>query len=155
MSKHTDAEKCLYAAEWYLSRRLLTEKELRDKLREKRYDSELINDTIAQIKDAELIDDRKYIGLYAEDASVLKKHGLSRIRRDLLLKGIDRDLLDEVLETLEIDDESQLAEEMSRKLENIDINDRKQKERVFAYFARRGYGFNDIRRAFEHVKGEE
>lgn len=121
-----------------------TEKELRDRLGEKGYGEEEVEDTLAFLKDYGYIDDRRYARKFAGDSVRLKGHGPGRIRTELLRKGVGRDVVDEVLEEMETDPREQLEAAMERRFAGADLSNPKERNRIFGYFARRGYSPHDI-----------
>lgn len=138
-----------------------TEKELRDRLEEKEYNEDEIEETIDFLKNYGYIDDSRYARRFAADSVKLKGHGPGRIKTELLRKGIDRETVEIVLEEMETDPREQLEAIMERRFSGADLGSHKERNRIFAYFARRGYSPRDIwgvinsRCAFQDVDFEE
>lgn len=72
-------------------------------LTDKGYGSSDILDTVASLEEYKYIDDENYARLYFE-LGFEKGHGISRIRRELAEKGIERDLIEAVCNELEDQD---------------------------------------------------
>ena len=91
-----------------------TEKELREKLKEKGFGENLIDDELEFLKSYGFINDARYAERFTADAINLKKWGKSRIKSELIRKGVDRELIDNTIEDafLELDDD-RLFSEMS------------------------------------------
>jgi len=121
--------------------RLRSEKELAFRLRQKKFSEEVIQDTVSFLKDRQFIDDRLFAKGWV--ASRLKRpFGLRRIKQELTLKGLDKEVIAEALERVKGDySESevirQLAAQRFSKLKNIEPQ--KAKARVYAYLMRRGF----------------
>jgi len=121
--------------------RLRSEKELAFRLRQKKFSEEVIQDTVSFLKDRQFIDDRLFAKGWV--ASRLKRpFGLRRIKQELTLKGLDKEVIAEALERVKGDySESevirQLAAQRFSKLKNIELQ--KAKARVYAYLIRRGF----------------
>lgn len=129
-----------------------SEFELAEKLRRLGASEENINKTFDFLHEYHLTDDRLYAEKLACDLSNLKKFGKHRIKAELARRGIDREIISEVLDEIETDEGEQLLPLMEKKLAG-DF-DRKSKDRAFRYFAARGYGFDDIKRAFDEISSE-
>ena len=121
-----------------------TEKELRDRLRDKGYSEGEIEETIEFLKEYKYIDDALYARRFAADSVKLKGHGPGRIRTELLRRGIDRDTIEIVLEEMETDPREQIETTMERRFSSADLGNPKERNRIFGYFARRGYSPRDI-----------
>ena len=121
-----------------------TEKELRDRLEEKECTEDEIEETIEFLKNYGYIDDARYARRFAADSIKLRNHGPGRIRTELLRKGIDRDTIEIVLEEMETDPREQLEAAMERRFSSADLGNPKERNRIFGYFARRGYSPRDI-----------
>jgi regulatory protein len=121
-----------------------TEHELRKKLIDKGVNEDLCDKTIAFLKEYNYINDTEYARLYINDAFNNKKHGIRRILNDLRHKGIDENILEDVLADLELDFKSNLASLIRAHAKNIDLASPKDKNRLVGYLMRRGYNLNDI-----------
>ncbi len=136
-----------------LSFRAHSEYELRDKLMHDGASEDDINAVIDFLYEYKFLDDRIYAARLAADLSHIKKYGKYRIIAELTRKGIPREIISETAETLETDEEEQLLPLMERKLAG-DF-EQKSRDRAFRYFASRGYGFDDIKAAFNRIKDGE
>lgn len=138
-----------------LAARACTKKELRDKLKKKAvYTYPEIAHAIAELERMGYLSDRRY----AEDAvGILRSRGFGplRIRAKLLSKGIDRELLDDVManhagETEEEDD-------FARALALLERNGRrfakdeplKRKQRALRFLAGKGFPASIVYRAVD------
>lgn len=129
---------------YLLSIKARTKKEIVDKLKRKEYNIHIINALIDEFEELGLINDNKYALDFATDKLNLKKAGKSLIRRQLLLKGIDKETVDKTLEQIfEGVDEFKLAYELAKKRMKTygKIDKNKIAGRLQGLLIRRGYGF--------------
>lgn len=135
----------------YLSHRPRTEREIRDKLREKEFSDEDISRTLAELKQAGLVDDREFARMYLRDALAVRPVGKLLARRKLLLLGVAKELVDGILgEFFGADSEKAAALESGRKFLGThqrrpgERDPRALQTRLSAYLARRGYTWDVI-----------
>lgn len=152
MSTYDEFSRAKYAAFFYLGRNALTEHQLREKLQRKEYSPEIIDKTLEYMLELGYINDRDYAERYTKDAVNFKKHGMMRIKLDLRRKGIDPDLIDEVLEELEIDTTDALNHLIEKKSAGLDLKDRKHKARLVNFLLRRGYKYDEINTALREME---
>lgn len=152
MEKKLDFSQAKEKALRLLEFRSHSEFELRTKLLRAGAESSDIDKIIDFLNEYSLIDDRKYAERLAADLSNLKKFGSYRIRSELMRRGIDRRICDDVIAELDADEEEMLLPLMEKKLGG-DF-ERKSRDRAFRYFAARGYSFDDIKRAFSEIAAQ-
>lgn len=150
-----------YAME-ILSRRSISEKELFDKVAQKHHSDcvsqedweDAVGDAVERMVELGLVDDEDYAGKLARDMANLRKMGPIRIQKELVHKGIDRELAEETVDELEFDPENAILELLEGKFSKIaeaaaENDDRKEKNRLIGRLTRLGYSYADIRRAWE------
>ena len=142
-----------YAAN-LVSQRSYTEKAMKEKLIARIGDEEIVEKTIAFLKEYKLIDDTDYARRYAHDLVYLKKFGIRQVKWKLHEKGISDSIIEHTLDELNFDDT------ISENLENLAIKklsgnyDIKNIMKVKRYLASRGYGFDEINSVFSKIKTE-
>jgi regulatory protein len=142
-------------AAYYLSFKDRTVKELTDKLREKEYADEEIDNAVSRLMGYGYLDDERYAEAYIKNNR--KRKGLKLIERELYAKGVSRDVLSNVLESMDVylDSEAEIVQDIyNRRFMGSDMNDEVQKRRIFSYFQRRGFSYEVISKAVRNV-GEE
>ena len=117
-------------------------RELADRLRKKGAEEGTIEAVIAGLGSAGLVDDNKFARLWIESRMSLKPMGASRLRSELIAKGIDRDIIDSVLSTFkdEMDEEDaalRLAQKKLRLLRGLDT--KTARRRLAGFLSRRGF----------------
>ncbi len=129
-----------------------TERELRDKFREKGYDKNDIEDEIEFLKNYGYINDKRYAEHFTHDAINIKKWGKMRIRTELLRKGVDRETVDNTIEDafFEVEDDLVLKQ-MQTRFKNSDFSNIKERTRIFNFFMRRGFSSDEIKGAMNKM----
>ena len=92
-----DVEVVLAAAGRYLEQRSRSVEEVRRHLRLARYPDALIQAAIDRIVAAGMLDDRTFASAWVESRDRARPRGEQALRRELSLKGLDRDLIADVL----------------------------------------------------------
>ena len=111
---------------------------------EKKCDSEVALETVKDLAEAGIIDDVRYAKNLAEKYLKERKFSIIRTKREMISRGLSREIIDDVL--FEYDDESEqrLREFVSQKYASK-IVDKKSLERVRNSLVRRGYAYSDIK----------
>ena len=133
--------------------RLRSEKEVRDKLRQKGFSEPTVDEAVGYFKAIGLIHDRQFTRTWI--ASRLNKpFGIHRIRFELKEKGIDPELMKEEFEQAmseysEMDVAARLAKHQA--LKHRDIPREKVKQRVYGYLLRRGFNPAIVMKAIQDI----
>jgi regulatory protein len=141
-SKNTDPlQKARNYAFLLLKFRLRSEKELYQRLKRKKFEEGVIRETLSFLKDKAFIDDRLFTKTWIE-FRIKRPLGLRRIKEELNLKGIAREVIDsEISATRENYREEDVVDRIARQklgqLKGIDPD--KAKRRLYAYLLRRGF----------------
>ncbi len=128
-----------------LARKLYTEKELRNKMRDKGFLTEASDEVVSFLKEYGYINDRQFAKSYISDSIRLRKKGKRLIRMELLQKGIEEELISELLDGLETDEA--LDSLIEKKARSLDLSDKRNIKKIFDFCARRGYPYDEIRQA--------
>ncbi len=116
-------------------------KEIYERLKKKKFDEEIINETISFLKNKGFIDDQLFAKAWIE-SRIKKPLGLRKIRQELNLKGIDKQIIDsQIGEIKEKYSEEEVVGEIAKKrlsrLKGIDPDNAKR--RLYSYLLRRGF----------------
>ena len=136
-----------YAA-FCLGKKNYTEQELYKKLCEKGYE-ECAAEVLAEFISAGILNDRDYAYMYISDGVNIKCKGLYRLSRELLEKGVDKRIIQEVREEFYEASYNSLLEFVRAHYGDEEITDRKTLEKIKAQLLRRGYGYDEIRNCFD------
>lgn len=121
-----------------------SKKELTDKI-SRTMDREDAKKAAEKMAEIGLIDDRDYAERYAKELFERKRFGKNRVKQELKLKGIDNEIIEEVLSLYEdFDVKEQIEAILNTKYPNY-LLDEKVQRRAVAALQRRGYSFTDIR----------
>jgi len=135
---------------WNAALRLLevrprSEQELRTRLKQKQFLPEQIDNTIKRLRDLELIDDAQFAQLWVNNRQNLNPRGAQALRQELRAKGIDRQVVDQVIEAnVNEDSEHAACVDVARKAlhKYARETDRATFQRKFGSFLqRRGFSF--------------
>ena len=121
-----------------------SKKELTDKI-SRTMDREDAKKAAEKMAEIGLIDDRDYAERYAKELFERKRFGKNRVKQELKLKGIDNEIIEDVLSLYEdFDVKEQIEAILNTKYPNY-LLDEKVQRRAVAALQRRGYSFTDIR----------
>lgn len=118
-----------------------SEQELTERLRRKKFDPEIIKEVLAFLKEKDFINDSYFAGAWIE-SRLKRPFGLRRIRQELKLKGVDKEIIEAEIERArqgycEEDIVRNLTQQKLRRLKDIDP--RIARARVYSYLVRRGF----------------
>ncbi|MBQ8210443.1 MAG: regulatory protein RecX [Clostridia bacterium] len=129
----------------FLTLRSHSEKELYNKLL-KKHSHISARYAIEKCRELGFLDDADFASCYAKELAERKKYGATRIRQELNLKGIDREIIDDVINSLEVDYSVSIIDVIQKKYSNC-LNDEKGKRRMIAGLMRLGFSYSDIKSA--------
>lgn len=150
-----DFSRCKDCAFYFINKRRHTKKELINKLVKKEYDINVAQEVADYLEEAGYIDDADYARRFILDAVNLKKHGFVRIKRDLLIKGVDRSIIDDVVYDLNLDTNFVLGNLIESKGSNMDLTDEKNVNRLKGFLLRRGFNYSDINNALYEYRNKK
>jgi regulatory protein len=141
-----------YAFAWESALRMLSirahcERDMRNKLRKKKFSTLSIEKVLEECKRLQLVDDVNFARIYISE---LKEKGMGRqmIKVKLSGKGVGREIIEEELEcSFSEDDELSAAESaLKKKILSLkrESNPLKRKEKFCRYMASRGFGYDVI-----------
>lgn len=139
------------AALRFLSYRIRSEKELQSKLKEKEFHPLTIGRVTEHLRSIGMLNDKQFAQSFVHHLLSRKPAGKTLIQRELRLKGIDPDIIQEILrEHAEENNEEELAEQAARKFfgklrsSRKKSDDQIQRRRIANYLTRRGFGWSTI-----------
>jgi regulatory protein len=155
----------LEAATRFLEARSRSVAEVRRRLTTAGYRSELIDGAITRLGDLGILDDEAFARAWVESRDRARPRGERALREELRLKGIDRSIIDQVLEerrqvedpeaaSPDRDAAERLLQRNARALDRI-ADPRKRRERAYALLARNGFDPETCREVAATVAGRE
>ncbi len=140
----------------YLGRRQHSTSELRIKLKQKRYETELINEVLDDLKKKNFLDDTKFAEMFVEEKMKLKLWGEQKLRSELVKRGIKSEIITDVLAN-KISEEDKLNNAMiiaSKKydtLKNRNVDKDVIKRKLFTFLNSRGYNYGLIKEVCDEL----
>jgi len=141
------------AALKFLSYRMRSEKEVRDKLKKKEFANDLIDEVIKDLKRINLIDDSNFASAFVRDKISNKPQGKILLKQELWKKGIKEEIIVKVLKEYFEDEEEELnlaknlLEKRKKRYENLDKN--VAKRRMMSFLLRRGFSYEIIKQVLK------
>lgn len=121
--------------------RLRSEKEVRERLRRKKFSPEIIENTVSFLKEKRFIDDNDFARAWIR-SRIKRPLGIRRLKLELGAKGVDKALIDAQIDELKGDyNEEEVVRKIARERlsRSKGIDRQKAKKRVYAYLLRRGF----------------
>ncbi len=145
-----DVEKAREKALRFLSNRPRSEWEMRQNLRKAGYGDEAIDRVLERLRGVGLVDDAAFVRYWIDNRAQFKPKGEAALRQELRRKGVDREVIDTVLE------ESGHAEDRAAIQAAVAKADRYRQlpreefaQKLGAYLARRGFDYETVREAVQ------
>ena len=136
-----DIERARAYALRLLKFRLRSEQELREKLAQKDFPADVVDQTVGRLKRGGLLDDELFARLWVE-GRIRRPLGPHRLRRELKKKGVEPRIIEAALEAAcrDYDEKETIRTLIRRKMKQAGRLDKdKIKTRLFGYCVRRGY----------------
>ena len=131
---------------WLISYRSHSKKELRDKI-SRTCDRQSAEKAVERMEELGLVNDRDYAERCAQTLIFTKHMSKRGAAMELRRKGIESEIINEVLDDIEVDEREQIQAVIERKYPKID--DEKIRRRAVAALQRLGYGWEDIKAVIE------
>jgi regulatory protein len=146
-------QKAYSSAVRFISHRPRSVKEVRDSLKKKEFTEGVIDSTLDHLSRVGLLDDREFAKYWFDQRVSFKPRGASLLRHELLLKGVDRDVIADELDAI---DEEEMAIQAARKWASRPSNLAKEdyKRKLSAFLARRGFKYSVVRYTVGRIKQE-
>lgn len=126
-----------------------TENGLREKLMQGGYTDEAVEEAIRYVKSFGYIDDEAYVRNFVE----CRRDKKSRREIEMLLaqKGMRGELVERVLEDVyeEHSDQAAIHDIMAKKRWRPEEMDEKERQKMYAYFMRKGFRYEDLRQVIQ------
>ena len=135
----------------FLSRRPFGTKELIKKLCEKGHEKEAAQKACERLIELGLLNDEEFAGILANELYERKGYGVKRIKQELAFRGIDREIAENAIESLDIDTQTRIILVIEKKYISK-INDEKGRKRAIDGLLRLGYSYSDIKSALNSIE---
>lgn len=129
-----------------LATREHSRREIVTKLTQRGYEKEIAEETAEKLIEYGYLSDERYARLYARELKEKKKYGNGRIKQELFRKGIDRDIIENILSENDENEEEVICDILRRKYPRF-AEDEKIKNRAINALLRYGYRIPEIKKA--------
>ena len=148
LKNDSDFGKNYVAALDLISRRVRSEKEIRDYGFRKKWNKNSAEKVIERLRDRGYLDDEKFAKMFVSDRANLRNFSRKKMEIELMKKGINKEIREKVLAANENFDEQKSLEQLIAKKWNHYTTDQK----LIEYLARQGFGFDDIKKAIAEFR---
>ena len=135
----------------FLSRRPYGTKELIKKLCEKGHEKEASQKACERLIELGLLNDEEYARILANDLLERKSYSIKRIKQELAFRGIDREIIENTVDSLDNNPQKSIIILVKKKYINK-LNDEKGKKRTVDALLRLGYSYSDIKSALNSIE---
>ena len=136
----------------YLGRREHSLRELKDKLLRRGVPAGVVAETVADLESEGLVSNQRFAESYTR-SRISKLFGPLKIRAELMKRGIDSGLVDQVLAQYH-DDWTDIAQQWVLKRSRSEL-DRNEKARLYRSGTSRGFSHEHMMRAFDCIGSGE
>lgn len=135
------------AAFTILARRIHSEKEIRDKLRKKKFPPEIIEKVVQRLYEMNLLNDSQFASALVRNKLKRTPMGKSALKLKLFQKGLAKETIDDVLRETELNSEELCTKAAERKLKTLakEPDAQKRKQKLSQFLMRRGFDWETIR----------
>jgi len=131
----------------YLYKKTLSRRDKNGELREG-YPKDITARVLDRLIEKKLIDDRKFATYWIENRNLSKGISKRKLSAELSAKGVDRSLVEELLNSSERDDDLEIKKIIKKKRSKYDD------QKLMAYLARLGFSYDLIKENLNYVEEE-
>ncbi len=133
-----------------LEKRDKTEQQLRDKLLENRYPSQVVESAIDYVKSYGYIDDVSYAKRYIEYRSRNKSR--KQLKMELYAKGISNEIIAEIFEGMEDGETETIKSLILKKSREPWLLGQEEQRKLKMSLMRKGFAYSEIEKVFSQLK---
>lgn len=140
-----------------LSIRPRSVREISDRLARKGFERTAVEAVVADLAELGLLDDRKFARDWIENRQHFRPTGVIRLRQELFVKGIDREIADQAVREYKNDaDEFPAALDLARRKQKLfrKLDADTAKRRLAGFLARRGYESSIVSKVLKELLKE-
>jgi len=135
---------------WLLGRRDRSVGEIRNKMKEKKFEEEEIEQTIKHLKKLNFLDDGKFATHYISNQISIKPLGKYQLKQKLKRKFVSDEIIDNAIKEISPDRELELAKEASLKYQKShpavnDTNAEKNRQKLARHLISRGFDWEIVK----------
>lgn len=139
--------KAFNAAANFLKTRERSKKEICDKLKTKEFTPTQIEKVLEKLERLNIVNDKRFAEMFVRDRMKLKPKGKRALSIELMQKGIDKNIIEEVLnEMLGGDQELELAKKILEKAEKkySGFDENAKRDKIIKYLMGKGFSYSLI-----------
>ena len=129
-----------------LSYRARSSGEIKEYLKRKGYDEEIITRVIDFLNDKKFLDDEAFAKTWVESRVAIKHLSIRQIKNELRQKNINSEIINKVIEEQDIDEEKLILEIIDKKRSQLKYRD---DLKLMQYLSRRGFSYDKISNAIK------
>lgn len=115
--------------------------EIKTRLKKLGFDEDIAERVVEDLEAIGYIDDSRFVLKYASDRVRSKALSRKALRYELEQKGIDRDLIDDVLKEFEQDEEEIAFRAVKKKFGKYDLRDKSIEDKAIRFLMHRGFSY--------------
>lgn len=142
----------LALALYYLEKRARTEKEIREKLGRKEIDPAVIDTVVEKLKSYGYIDDVRFASNFQRYRNDFKPMGKRRLKTELYIKGVPKEIIETVNSEPEKEFELALAAAETKIRQYSNLEPAVFQRRMFSFLARRGFDYGVIKKVLDELQ---
>lgn len=136
----------------FIGRRPRTKKEIRDYLTINKVSENSIEKIIAKLEEKKFLDDREFILWWIRKNNLGNPKGIIALKYELKHKGLDSELISEIIENSDIDEEEDAYLLAKKKMDlKSGKSDIEKKKNISDFLARRGYSWSIIEKVYKRI----
>lgn len=135
-----------------------SERELKQKLRQKGFSEKIIFEVVSDLKKVDLINDEKFAESWASLRLANKPMGKYLLKQELFRKGLKKELIEDVIKkSFEDEKEVELAVKLLERRKKLfnNLEDRKVQKKLADFLLRRGFSYHVVNKVMRLKEPEE
>jgi regulatory protein len=127
-----------------------SEKEIKDYFKRKDFDASMHHTLMEKLRHFELVDDEKFAKWWIEQRANFKPKPKRILIQELRIKGISKEIVDEVLEEEVVDEEKMARELLEKKMYKWkNLEPRLARQKISQYLAGKGFSWDIIEKVVD------
>lgn len=137
----------------FLSYRIRSSAEIRDYLKQKKYNQDAVEEVIERLQQMNYLNDLEFARLWVKNREAFHPRGASALRYELRQKGIASDLIDEALSEFDaVESAYRAAQKKARSLRGK--NRETMRQQLGGFLQRRGYSYDTVSNVLQRIFDE-
>lgn len=128
----------------YVALKKRTSREIILKLESLGYDEDTVHKVVCELEDRGYVSDLDYAKKFIADRMNFKPKAKKLLKIELEIKGINKEVIDDVLEKLDYDEFNTAKRLVEKRFSNIDYSNQKAVNKLCNFLRNRGFGFEII-----------